>query len=496
MVLLPEYALSSSQSDPLVFDIPFEFAAAADYSPATQQGYYAALNITPRRLEISDPAGVALLASSQPNGLQDFTIGGWISAYDLRPSRRNPCIYSAWTGTPPSFESYEDFGVTYPRPLIKKSSILPGAQGWSVHLWRDANDWWPDGSDRVYIVAQFWHNTSSAKTSTWRSPPLGNFEQSWSGGDVGIGSELWRHFTLTFDWSNSSQNGTPMCYLDGVAHAMIGPGSSDSAGPVLAGLDNHNWGAFCGSTANVNPTTGVGAEYYSEIALGEQFLYDGLLPVEDIQILGNPGVQVDQFGNKLVSVRSYAQDPKMLVALTCDNPEGSLYRNWAAHPSGAVAEASGDITITDLSGVQSTGAPVVSGGSGGGKSSYWNVEVFVSEQLSTTQLSDVATISSITALSSQPYSYPSTAIASVRIAANEQVNNQQPNVTLLVEGRRVQTWDGSALLGEAPSLVTEWTRNPAWIAADLLTNDRYGLGGDITTADIDWPSFREWADYC
>ena len=500
VVLLPEYALSSSQSDPLVFDIPFEFTAAADYSPATQQGYYAALNTTPRRLEITDPAGVALLASSQPNGLQDFTIGGWISAYDLRPSRRNPCIYSAWTGTPPSFETYVDFGVTYPRPRIDRTTVLPGAQGWSVHLWRDANDFYQNGADEVYIVAHFWHvtgGTSSPRTADWRSRPLGTFDQSWSGGDVGIGSEIWRHFTLRFNWEGSIQGGVPYYHLDGVTHTMIDvTGSQLTAGPRLVGLDNHNWGAFCGSTASANPTTGVGAEYYSEIALGEQFLYDGLFPVEDIQILGNPGVQVDQFGNKLVSVRSYAQDPKMLVALTCDNPEGSLYRNWAAHPSGAVAEASGDITITDLSGVQSTGAPVVSGGSGGGKSSYWNVEVFVSDQLSTTQLSDVATISSITALSSQPYSYPSTAIASVRIAANEQVNNQEPKVTLLVEGRRVQTWDGSALLGEAPSLVTEWTRNPAWIAADLLTNDRYGLGGDITTADIDWPSFREWGDYC
>jgi len=56
-------------------------------------------------------------------------------------------------------------------------------------------------------------------------------------------------------------------------------------------------------------------------------------------------------------------------------------------------------------------------------------------------------------------------------------------ITSIVEGREVWT----------PSRV-QYSRNPAWIVYDLLTNTRYGLG--IPTTRIDLDSFIKAADHC
>jgi hypothetical protein len=51
------------------------------------------------------------------------------------------------------------------------------------------------------------------------------------------------------------------------------------------------------------------------------------------------------------------------------------------------------------------------------------------------------------------------------------------------------TWDYK-------TLIKQWTDNPVWIALDLLTSPRYGLGAYITMEDIDMFSFYEAARYC
>jgi predicted phage tail protein len=85
--------------------------------------------------------------------------------------------------------------------------------------------------------------------------------------------------------------------------------------------------------------------------------------------------------------------------------------------------------------------------------------------------------------------YNHTATLNVEVRFSEQLN-KLPNVTGLVRGRLINTYD---LHG---NIVDEevWSCNPAWIAIDLLTNTRYG--GKIAIGRIDMPRFVEWAEWC
>lgn len=85
--------------------------------------------------------------------------------------------------------------------------------------------------------------------------------------------------------------------------------------------------------------------------------------------------------------------------------------------------------------------------------------------------------------------YPNTAILGLKIKASEQLNSSVPTVTVLTKGRQCPIYDGSAV-------TYGWTRNPAWVACDILLNKRYGAGASFSEEDIDWISAKEWADYC
>ncbi len=78
--------------------------------------------------------------------------------------------------------------------------------------------------------------------------------------------------------------------------------------------------------------------------------------------------------------------------------------------------------------------------------------------------------------------YPNTAYVAVTLKAQEGLSGN-PVITSIVEGRRVWTPTG-----------VRFTRNPAWIVYDFLTNTRYGVG--IPTDYIDLPSFTAAASYC
>ena len=74
------------------------------------------------------------------------------------------------------------------------------------------------------------------------------------------------------------------------------------------------------------------------------------------------------------------------------------------------------------------------------------------------------------------------AFIAMTLKAQEKLSGS-PVITSIVEGRIVWTPSGPA-----------YTRNPAWIIRDFLTNKRYGFG--IPEALIDAPSFAASASYC
>jgi predicted phage tail protein len=99
-------------------------------------------------------------------------------------------------------------------------------------------------------------------------------------------------------------------------------------------------------------------------------------------------------------------------------------------------------------------------------------------------------------------SYPNTALVNIKIDAEQ--FSQIPTRGFLLDGIKVLVpsnynpltreyanngiWDGNFKL--------EWTNNPAWVYYDLVTNERYGLGGYMTQDNVDKWSLYTIAKYC
>ena len=94
--------------------------------------------------------------------------------------------------------------------------------------------------------------------------------------------------------------------------------------------------------------------------------------------------------------------------------------------------------------------------------------------------------------------YPNTALLGLKITATESIEGKFKKATIPVKGRTLSRYNGTSWNDE------EWddgsgkvtAENPAWVLADYLTNERYGLGRWFKKSDLDADSFKAWADYC
>lgn len=97
------------------------------------------------------------------------------------------------------------------------------------------------------------------------------------------------------------------------------------------------------------------------------------------------------------------------------------------------------------------------------------------------------------------YVYPGTAILGINGVPTAQLNGRLPAVTAQVEGYAMQrpTNDAGTTFADTDSTGGSVDyRNPAWIVLEILRNNRFGLGGFVVDADIDFASFRAWGEYC
>ena len=117
----------------------------------------------------------------------------------------------------------------------------------------------------------------------------------------------------------------------------------------------------------------------------------------------------------------------------------------------------------------------------------------------------------IVSRSEATFSYPEVALLGLEIQAGDQITGGRPNFLIPVDGLLVRVWDATIHAG-APSAAEYWDvpaggddyagiwshppgRNPAWVLAAFLTHPK-GLGRFFSTDSIDWPAFRNWADFC
>ena len=94
-------------------------------------------------------------------------------------------------------------------------------------------------------------------------------------------------------------------------------------------------------------------------------------------------------------------------------------------------------------------------------------------------------------ISYEQQEYPGLAMAAVKIPANDQLSSTQPLVTFLLSGRKVPIWDGVDPLN--PTTVLAYSRNPAWVIVDMLTDPVAGLGAFYDINRVDLPEFEAWA---
>ncbi len=93
----------------------------------------------------------------------------------------------------------------------------------------------------------------------------------------------------------------------------------------------------------------------------------------------------------------------------------------------------------------------------------------------------------ITEVRNEKLNYPNTALLAIKATATENISGGIPKVTCVVKGRQVKNLDTEEI---------EWSNNPAWCVADLITNKRYGLGDWYTEDNLDTASFTTWATWC
>ena len=98
------------------------------------------------------------------------------------------------------------------------------------------------------------------------------------------------------------------------------------------------------------------------------------------------------------------------------------------------------------------------------------------------------------------FAYINQTILGLKIVANEQLQGQNVQLRVPVQGALLWTWDEvEGLRGERWGIVAPWQfevgRNPAWVACWLLLH-RKALGEIYGPTKVDWPAWRDFADYC
>ena len=494
-ILLPSYKVTSASTTPQVVDIPFEFCTTSSYTaPTASNGYLLGDSDISYYIRNHNLAGNQLRRpSNHLSSTQQWTMGCWFHPRDLTGSDgANHWLFHMDDGAIASINTTYFSG---PNPFLLNSSD----RFMSISIRVDTGNQKGNGSDAVYAVIETKNSATAAdRYLRWYAfiGRTADFQAS-----TGSPEGRWTHITFRYD---GAAVGGPQVrvFLNGiVSFPMVSERVGATSGTVNATTCFPDWPRNRHEIGIYASDTGSGYEE-SRCNWCEWYLYDGILDDGTVNLIGNEGLGLDIFGHKTNGIRQVlTDDPNTVSLITMDEREvnsggDGMYRDWKNNPTGDPVVGSGSMQIVTAAAAKTSGGPIWDAFGGTAFKSFYKVQVFVSEQTQSNTANNAATISSITAFSSQEFRYPATAIASVNVEADEQVNNQQPSITLLVKGKLVKTWDGSVDPEGNPNLIEAWSRNPAWIAADLLTSERYGLGSELTSDAIDWPSFLSWAQFC
>lgn len=126
----------------------------------------------------------------------------------------------------------------------------------------------------------------------------------------------------------------------------------------------------------------------------------------------------------------------------------------------------------------------------------YRIEVMrnIPDSTDTTVFDDDVELEAVSSVLDSRFTYPTTPYLSLTVPAQEQLGTNIPGITSVVSGRILPQWLGGD--PKNPEWTYAWSRNPAWVVLDRLTNERYGLGQFFGPKQIDVLSFLDWALYC
>ena len=100
----------------------------------------------------------------------------------------------------------------------------------------------------------------------------------------------------------------------------------------------------------------------------------------------------------------------------------------------------------------------------------------------------------VTSIQEQTYGapgYAGVALIAIDIQATNQLSGRIQKIVSRIQGRTLQSSDGAAWSG-----TEAYSTNPAYVAADMFTHPRYGLGNKVAHADLPAAEWKDYADFC
>ena len=373
--------------------------------------------------------------------------------------------------------------------------------GCYIHIFVDINDQYTEsgytyGGEAVYLSVCSW-NAAQAQSGPNGIRVYNPFVQVWRvGSRADWGPDSWHHVAVRHDTGSTYE-----AWYDGIKLTETQKYNSTSFAPGGGAGNPYELVRIGAWLDNLD----TGYAYRSMLRLTEWMLLKGFKTDSYIESFGSTVQGTNLFGQKTSRVDDVAAGSDFDEAIILRMNGGSVKvdgatsfeNNLAALDDTVYTPALFDMNYRSATGVEQTGGPIHTQGVVNPKESRWEVEFFCgSSQIVSDDLTNELTLDSMVFMRSENFVYPQTAVASIAVKASDMISQSRPAITLLCYGRKVPVWDGTYGADDKPVLVEQWSANPAWIAADLLSHERYGLGGEVGVDRIDWPSFLEWAEYC
>jgi hypothetical protein len=511
-IVLPVTRITGQQPGGLVYDIPIVLFTPNNYSGAKQIGYYACDTTASDWVELYAPSGAPEEPGGSPVGSVD------IAPFVLPDNFLSPVV----PGGSPDFVTGDMRFVfeswcrpkalsSNPNGVVMSYGEDPGTSGLTAYPFLDSTPSggrngcelsikYESGSGLVWLVFASWNNS---QMNWWRAQ-IGTILDS---------SDVWHHVGVAVSVpDNNSAVQTVQLYHNGVPVSTApGPASANAAGaniyfesnPGAASTAMFYAGRRPGSPSPTNAPSNDNQNRV-KIDIATWGLYDGVDASEAAHFLAADALMADRFGSisdaygwKDGSIPTSA--PFLRAGFNAIEDAGGGYLKNEGQPlyptTPGVAFTMNDATA--LQAAPQSDTPVYTVETGVALKDYYHIEVFRASTVEAdpTVGQNASTVEDVTLFIDEAFEYPSTALLSTRIVADDQVNNARPTVTTIVKGKLCPVWDG--ISADFPTFNDEWTRNPAWIALDALTNKRYGMGGIFSrTRSLDLPAFLEWAQYC